>query len=186
MFYPSLDNSIDSIGTDVIWNQFGFRGEDTTIAILDTGVDFNHESLDDLDDNPDTDDPKIAVDSDGMLAFYNANTDKEYPDEQPHDSGSHGTHCAGIAAGTGGPSGSYAGVLVQDDHATVGTNRNNSTRIAYIMSFDNPLSISEDTSSFEMSFNTSTSVSIDWGAADSVTNAVKMGVDPFYVKYIAN
>ena len=113
LFYPSLDNSIDSIGTDVIWNQFGFRGEDTTIAILDTGVDFNHESLDDLDDNPDTDDPKIAVDSDGMLAFYNANTDKEYPDEQPHDSGSHGTHCAGIAAGTGGPSGNYAGVAPQ-------------------------------------------------------------------------
>ena len=48
LFYPSLDNSIDSIGTDVIWNQFGFMGEDTTIAILDTGVDFNHESLDDL------------------------------------------------------------------------------------------------------------------------------------------
>ena len=113
LFYPSLDNSVDSIGTDVIWNQFGFRGEDTTIAILDTGVDFNHESLDDLDDDPDTDDPKIAVDSDGMLAFYNANTDKEYPDEQPHDSGSHGTHCAGIAAGTGGPSGDYAGVAPQ-------------------------------------------------------------------------
>ena len=113
LFYPSLDNSIDSIGTDVIWNEFGFRGEDTTIAILDTGIDFNHESLDDLDDNPNTDDPKISVDSDGMLAFYNANTDKEYPDEQPHDSGSHGTHCAGIAAGTGGPSGTYSGVAPQ-------------------------------------------------------------------------
>ena len=113
LFYPSLDNSIDSIGTNVIWNQFGLRGEDTTIAILDTGVDFDHESLDDLDDNPDTDDPKIAVDSEGMLGFYNANTDQEYPDEQPHDSGSHGTHCAGIAAGTGGSSGTYAGVAPQ-------------------------------------------------------------------------
>ena len=113
LFYPSLDNSIDSIGTDVIWDQFGFRGEGTTIAILDTGIDFNHESLDDLDDNPNTDDPKISVDSDGMLAFYNANTDKEYPDEQPHDSGSHGTHCAGIAAGTGGSSGTYSGVAPQ-------------------------------------------------------------------------
>ena len=113
LFYPSLDNSIDSIGTDVIWNQFGYRGEDTTIAILDTGIDFSHESLDDLDDNSNTDDPKISVDSEGMLAFYNANTDKEYPDEQPHDSGSHGTHCAGIAAGTGGPSGTYSGVAPQ-------------------------------------------------------------------------
>ena len=113
LFYPTLDNSIDSIGTNVIWNQFGFKGEDTTIAILDTGVDFDHESLDDLDDNPDTDDPKIAVDSNGMLGFYNANTDLEYPDEQPHDSGSHGTHCAGIAAGTGGSSGTYSGVAPQ-------------------------------------------------------------------------
>ena len=113
LFYPSLDNSVETIGTEVIWDQFGFKGEDTTIAVLDTGVDFDHESLDDLDDNPNTNDPKIAVDSNGMLAFYNANTDQEYPDEQPHDSGSHGTHCAGIAAGTGGASGTYAGVAPQ-------------------------------------------------------------------------
>ena len=119
LFYPALDNSVDSIGADTIWNDFGIKGEGTTIAILDTGVDFDHESLDDLDDNPNTEDPKIAVDSDGMLAFYNANTDKEYPDEQPHDSGSHGTHCAGIAAGTGGASGTYSGVAPQANLAGV-------------------------------------------------------------------
>ena len=113
LFYPTLDNSVDSIGTSEIWDNFGFRGEDTTIAILDTGVDFDHESLDDLDDISSTYDPKIAIDSNGMLGFYNANTDQEYPDEQPHDSGSHGTHCAGIAAGTGGSSGQYAGVAPQ-------------------------------------------------------------------------
>ncbi len=113
LFYPTLDNSVESIGTSEIWDDFGFRGEDTTIAILDTGVDFEHESLDDLDDISSTYDPKIAIDSNGMLGFYNANTDQEYPDEQPHDSGSHGTHCAGIAAGTGGSSGQYAGVAPQ-------------------------------------------------------------------------
>ena len=119
LFYPALDNSVDSIGADTIWADFGLRGEGTTIAILDTGVDFEHESLDDLDDNSNTDDPKIAVDSNGMLAFYNANTDTEYPDEQPHDSGSHGTHCAGIAAGTGGASGTYSGVAPQANLAGV-------------------------------------------------------------------
>ena len=113
LFYPTLDNSVESIGTSEIWDDFGFKGEDTTIAILDTGIDFDHESLDDLDDISSTYDPKIAIDSNGMLGFYNANTDKEYPDEQPHDSGSHGTHCAGIAAGTGGSSGQYAGVAPQ-------------------------------------------------------------------------
>ena len=51
IFYPALDNSVDSIGTSEIWDDFGFKGEGTTIAILDTGVDFEHESLDDLDDN---------------------------------------------------------------------------------------------------------------------------------------
>ena len=50
LFYPTLDNSVDSIGTSDIWNNFGLKGEGTTIAILDTGVDFEHESLDDLDD----------------------------------------------------------------------------------------------------------------------------------------
>jgi len=113
MFYPALDNSVASLRTTAVWSQFGFRGENVTIAILDTGVDFAHESLDDLDDISSTDDPKIAVDSEGKLAFYNANTDKEYPEEQPHDSGSHGTHVAGIAAGTGGPSGTYAGMAPQ-------------------------------------------------------------------------
>ncbi len=113
MFYPTLDNTVESIRATNVWSQLGFRGENVTIAILDTGVDFSHESLDDLDDNSGTEDPKIAVDSNGNLAFYNANTDKEYPEEQPHDSGSHGTHCAGIAAGTGGSSGTYAGVAPQ-------------------------------------------------------------------------
>ena len=61
LFYPSLDNSVESIGTSEIWDDFGFKGEDTTIAILDTGVDFEHESHDELDDNPNTHDPKITV-----------------------------------------------------------------------------------------------------------------------------
>jgi Subtilase family. len=61
LFYPTLDNSVESIGTSEIWDDFGFRGEDTTIAILDTGVDFEHESLEDLDDISSTYDPKIAM-----------------------------------------------------------------------------------------------------------------------------
>ena len=82
--------------------------------------------------------------------------------------------------------GSYAGVLMQSDRRTVGTNRNNSTNVAYIINFDNPLVITEDVKTFEMLFDTKTSVSIDWGEDSSVTNAVKMGVDPFKVKYVVS
>ena len=79
--------------------------------------------------------------------------------------------------------GRHSAVLVQDDGSTVGTDRNNSTRIAYIMAFNSPLKVTERITNFEMSFNTSTSVSIDWQADGGVTNAIKMGVDPFYVRY---
>ena len=69
---------------------------------------------------------------------------------------------------------------------TVGTNRNNSTNVAYIINFNNPLVITEDVKTFEMLFDTKSSVSIDWGEDSSVTNAVKMGVDPFKVKYLVS
>ena len=73
---------------------------------------------------------------------------------------------------------------MQNDRRTVGSNRNNSTRIAYIMNFNSSIEITEDITNFEMQFNTKTSVSIDWDAAASVTNAIKLGADPFQVKYI--
>ena len=52
------------------------------------------------------------------------------------------------------------------------------------MNFNNSIEITEDISSFEMQFDTNSSVSIDWDAAASVTNAIKLGADPFQVKYI--
>jgi len=59
------------------------------IAILDTGIDDTHPDLDDLDDNPATNDPKVIVKKD----FTDDNTTE--------DLYGHGTYCAGIAAGTG-------------------------------------------------------------------------------------
>ena len=52
------------------------------------------------------------------------------------------------------------------------------------MNFNSSIEITEDITNFEMQFNTKTSVSIDWGAAASVTNIIKLGADPFQVKYI--
>ncbi|GAI40080.1 unnamed protein product, partial [marine sediment metagenome] len=66
----------------------GNRGEGEEIAILDTGIDSSHPALDDLDDNPVTNDPKVIV---------NVNFSD---DQSSGDLFGHGTHCAGIAAGT--------------------------------------------------------------------------------------
>ena len=36
---------------DDVWQEYGIYGEGVTIAILDTGIDNEHVSLDDMDDN---------------------------------------------------------------------------------------------------------------------------------------
>jgi len=100
-----LDESVPAIGADQVWSDYSIKGEGTTIAILDTGIDGQHESLDDLDDNPSTDDKKI-------IGFYDARSGSR-GEKDPIDVQGHGSHCSGIAAGTGGPDGTYKGVAPQ-------------------------------------------------------------------------
>lgn len=99
MVHALLDTSIPVIKADQARAIFGVFGKNVTIAVLDTGIDANHTSLDDLDDDPATDDNKVIAFRD----FVNEQDDAPYDDE------GHGTHCAGIAAGTAGGS-DYAGV----------------------------------------------------------------------------
>jgi len=89
---PVLASAGPSVGLDKAHEELGYTGRGVTIAVLDTGMRGTHVSLDDLDDNPLTDDPKIAV-------FYDAFANKSVA---PYDSGEHGTWTASIAAGTGG------------------------------------------------------------------------------------
>ena len=93
-----LDSSVPVIKADTARTTYNVTGSNVTIAVIDTGIDDAHESLDDMDDNPATNDPKVI----GFKDFVNF-----YPD--PYDDHGHGTHCAGIAAGTGGSS-VYKGV----------------------------------------------------------------------------
>ena len=78
--------------------------------------------------------------------------------------------------------GSFAGVLLQSNGTTVGSTRGNSVKLGYIIKFDNPLDVTEDVTSFEMNFSTKTSVSIDFH--ESATQAIKVGADPFKVKFV--
>ena len=93
-------------GVDLVWQDTGYTGEGVTMAIIDTGIDGNHTALDDLDDDNMTDDPKI-------VAFYDAINNPEETNGTeifPYDDNGHGTHCAGITAGTGAPNYQHIGV----------------------------------------------------------------------------
>ncbi|MGQ9459727.1 MAG: S8 family serine peptidase [Candidatus Bathyarchaeaceae archaeon] len=95
---PMLSDSAGLINAPSLW-ALGINGSGIVIAVVDTGINWLHESLDDLDDDPATVDPKVIAN----VSFVPGVT-------TGFDDHGHGTHVAGIAAGTGGPSHTYMGV----------------------------------------------------------------------------
>ena len=100
-------NDVNDIhGIPMIWEDTGYTGKGSVVSIIDTGIDSEHVGLDDLDDDNSTNDSKV-------IAFYDAvnNPDKTNGTEvKAYDDQGHGTHCAGITAGTGAPTFEYVGV----------------------------------------------------------------------------
>ena len=101
-----MEDVVPAHGVDLVWQDTGYTGSGVTMAIIDTGIDGNHTALDDLDDDNTTNDPKI-------VAFYDAINNPGATNGTeifPYDDNGHGTHCAGITAGTGAPNYQHIGV----------------------------------------------------------------------------
>jgi len=85
-------------------NELGYYGNGVVIAVMDTGVDNEHRSLndfDDLDDEPDED--PTSYNDQKWVAGFDATSPNPNPDgsTDPDDGNGHGTHVAGSALGTG-------------------------------------------------------------------------------------
>ena len=91
---------------NLVWQETGYTGAGSVVAIIDTGIDSDHVGLDDIDDSNYTNDTKV-------IAFYDAVNSPELTngtEVKAYDDQGHGTHCAGITAGTGAPDFQYIGV----------------------------------------------------------------------------
>lgn len=103
-FHTNLKDATELTKVVDVWKNYHFFGNGVVVAVLDTGIDSRHYSLDDMDDDPNTNDPKVILHV-SMVPNETINTIKPF-----YDTNGHGTHVAGIIAGTGAPDYQYIGV----------------------------------------------------------------------------
>ncbi len=125
VFYPELNSAVPVTGAPSVWaGTPGYAGDGVTIGIIDSGIDYTHADFAGVGTsaNYDGNDPtvlepgsfptqKVVGGWDFAGDSYDAeNSPVPQPDADPLDcattigqqiSGGHGTHVAGIAAGTG-------------------------------------------------------------------------------------
>ncbi|MHA1596867.1 MAG: S8 family serine peptidase [Candidatus Asgardarchaeia archaeon] len=97
---------VEDLGIDEVWSKYRARGNGVVVAVLDTGINPNHLSLDDLDDDPKTFDPKVIAFKDFIKGFEDLDPSDGM---EAYDDNGHGTKVSSVIAGTGAPD-RYPGV----------------------------------------------------------------------------
>ncbi len=117
-FQLHLGDARPHIGATKVAEELGFTGKGTTIAVIDTGIDYMHIALGGHGDKAkrDADDDTVIEEGtfptakvvggwDFVGFLYNAGdpaNSEPKPDVDPIDDGGHGSHVAGISASQGG------------------------------------------------------------------------------------
>ncbi len=147
--FPHLDKSLADIGIPELRSQYAYDGKDVIIGIVDTGIDWRHESF----RNPDGSTRiryLLDLSLDGPVLGGTVFTETEINRAlqqnfglQSFDVSGHGTHVAAIAAGDGSNNaeyGPYTGVAPAADLVVVKATRDMESRI--FQSIDQILALS--------------------------------------------
>jgi subtilisin family serine protease len=106
---PSLDSgaelatAIAMTGADIAQNELGYTGAGVKVAVMDTGIDYDHPDLGGCF-GPSC---RVTTGYDFVGDDFNADSTSPYynpvavPDEDPDDCGGHGTHVSGIVGANG-------------------------------------------------------------------------------------
>ena len=109
---PDLATALAQTGADVAQNALGLTGAGVKVAVMDTGIDYDHPDLGGCFGAG----CRVAVGHDFVGdAYNNDSTSPSYnpipvPDNDPDDCNGHGTHVAGIVGASGAVTGVAPGV----------------------------------------------------------------------------
>jgi minor extracellular serine protease Vpr len=110
---PELASALAMTGADIVQSELGYTGSGIKVAIMDTGIDYDHPDLGGCFGAG----CRVRWGYDFVGDDFNADpTSPSYnpvptPDDDPDDCGGHGTHVAGIVGANGQVKGVAPGVL---------------------------------------------------------------------------
>jgi len=94
---PDLFTAISMTGADIVQSEMGFTGEGIKVAVMDTGIDYDHPDLGGCFG----DGCRVAYGYDLVGDDYGSGSNPPVPDDDPDDCQGHGTHVAGIVGANG-------------------------------------------------------------------------------------
>jgi minor extracellular serine protease Vpr len=106
---PDMAYAVGMTGADVAQSELGLTGEGVKVAVMDTGIDYDHPDFGGNGSDGSTGFPteRVAYGYDFVGDSYNADSSSEdyqpvpQPDGDPDDCQGHGTHVAGIVGADG-------------------------------------------------------------------------------------
>ncbi len=110
---PEMATALAMTGADIAQSELGLTGEGVRVAIMDTGIDYEHPDLGGPGPLPTS---RVVAGHDFVGDEFNAGSHVDahrepQPDDDPMDCNGHGTHVAGIVGADGEVTGVAPGVV---------------------------------------------------------------------------